>query len=148
MRFQLLDILPNIQNPVTGRLVSTADRLEQALTAARQAGELGVGAGPGGGRHAGPFLSAGATVVLGAIAAATSRVRIQTGVCVLSVLDPLRVAEDYATIDQLSRGRLELVIGKGNEMRQLPMFGVAPGEQWDQLAEKYELRRWLWREKD
>jgi len=53
------------------------------------------------------------TVILGAIASATSRVRIQTGVCVLSVLDPLRVAEDYATIDQLSRGRLELVIGKG-----------------------------------
>jgi alkanesulfonate monooxygenase SsuD/methylene tetrahydromethanopterin reductase-like flavin-dependent oxidoreductase (luciferase family) len=99
-------------------------------------------------RHAGPFLSAGTTVVLGAIAAATSRVRIQTGVCVLSVLDPLRVAEDYATIDQLSRGRLELVIGKGNELRQLPMFGVEPGEQWDQLAEKYALLRRLWREEN
>jgi alkanesulfonate monooxygenase SsuD/methylene tetrahydromethanopterin reductase-like flavin-dependent oxidoreductase (luciferase family) len=86
------------------------------------------------------------TVILGAIAAASSRVRIQTGVSVLSVLDPLRVAEDYATIDQLSRGRVELVIGKGNELRQLPMFGVAPGEQWDQLAEKYELLRRLWRE--
>jgi alkanesulfonate monooxygenase SsuD/methylene tetrahydromethanopterin reductase-like flavin-dependent oxidoreductase (luciferase family) len=88
------------------------------------------------------------TVILGAIAAATSRVRIQTGVGVLSVLDPLRVAEDYATIDQLSRGRVELVIGKGNELRQLPMFGVAPGEQWDQLAEKYELLRRLWREEN
>jgi alkanesulfonate monooxygenase SsuD/methylene tetrahydromethanopterin reductase-like flavin-dependent oxidoreductase (luciferase family) len=97
---------------------------------------------------AGPFLSAGVTVVLGAIAAATSRVRLQTGVCVLSILDSLRVAEDYATIDQLSRGRVELVIGKGNELRQLPMFGVAPGEQWDQLAEKYELLRRLWREEN
>jgi alkanesulfonate monooxygenase SsuD/methylene tetrahydromethanopterin reductase-like flavin-dependent oxidoreductase (luciferase family) len=148
MRFQLLDILPNIQNPVTGRLVSTADRLEQALTAARQAEKLGFDTVALGERHAGPFLSAGATVILGAIAAATSRVRIQTGVCVLSVLDPLRVAEDYATIDQLSRGRLELVIGKGNELRQLPMFGVEPGEQWEQLAEKYELLRRLWREED
>jgi len=62
-----------------------------------------------------------------AIAAATSRVRFQTGVCVLSVLDPLRVAEDYASFDQLSRGRVELVIGKGNKLRQLPMFGVASG---------------------
>src|SRR6201994_3563905 len=145
MRFQLLDILPNIQNPVTGRLVSTADRLEQAVAAARQAERLGLDAVAVGERHAGPFLSAGVTVVLGAIAAATSRVRIQTGVCVLSILDPLRVAEDYATIDQLSRGRVELVIGKGNELRQLPMFGVESGQQWEQLAEKYELLRRLWR---
>jgi alkanesulfonate monooxygenase SsuD/methylene tetrahydromethanopterin reductase-like flavin-dependent oxidoreductase (luciferase family) len=148
MRFQLLDILPHIQNPVTGRLVSPADRLEQAVTAARQAERLGLDAVAVGERHAGPFLSAGVTVVLGAIAAATSRVRIQTGVCVLSILDPLRVAEDYATIDQLSRGRVELVIGKGNELRQLPMFGVESGQQWDQLAEKYELLRRLWREEN
>src|SRR6201999_3976815 len=112
---------------------------------ARQAERLGLDAVAVGERHAGPFLSAGVTVVLGAIAAATSRVRIMTGVTVLSILDPLRVAEDYATIDQLSRGRVELVIGKGNELRQLPMFGVAAGEQWDQLAEKYELLRRLWR---
>jgi alkanesulfonate monooxygenase SsuD/methylene tetrahydromethanopterin reductase-like flavin-dependent oxidoreductase (luciferase family) len=148
MRFQLLDILPHLKNPVTGRLVSTADRLEQAVTAARYAERLGFDAVAVGERHAGPFLSAGVTVVLGAIAAATSRVRIQTGVCVLPVLDPVRVAEDYATVDQLSRGRLELVIGKGNEARQLPMFGVEPGQQWDQLAEKYELLRRLWREEN
>src|ERR1700722_16177794 len=148
MRFQLLDILPNVQNPVTGRLVSTADRLAQAATSARHAEKLGFAGGAVGEGDVWPFLSAGVTVVLGAIAAATSRVRLETGVCVLSILDPLRVAEDYATIDQLSRGRVELVIGKGNELRQLPMFGVAPGEQWDQLAEKYELLRRLWREEN
>ncbi|AGL19018.1 LLM class flavin-dependent oxidoreductase [Actinoplanes sp. N902-109] len=67
---------------------------------------------------------------------------------VLSILDPLRVAEDYATVDQLSRGRLELVIGNGNELRQLPMFGIGDGEQRDALAEKYELLRRLWREEN
>src|SRR5580693_10440163 len=148
MRFQVLDILPHIENPVTGRLVSPAERYAQALTAARRAEELGYDAVALGERHAGHFLSSGVTVLLGAIAAATSRVRIQTGVCVLSILDPVRVAEDYATIDQLSRGRLELVIGKGNEARQLPLFGVEPGQQWDQLAEKYELLRRLWREEN
>src|SRR6202453_907252 len=148
MRFQVLDILPNLANPVTGRLVSTAERYAQALAAARRAEELGYDAVALGERHAGPFLSSGVTVLLGAIAAATSRVRIQTGVCVLSILDPVRVAEDYATIDQLSRGRLELVIGKGNEARQLPLFGVEPGQQWDQLAEKYELLGRLWREEN
>jgi alkanesulfonate monooxygenase SsuD/methylene tetrahydromethanopterin reductase-like flavin-dependent oxidoreductase (luciferase family) len=148
MRFQVLDILPNLQNPVTGRLVSTAERYAQAIAAARRAEELGFDSVALGEPHAGPFLSSGVTVLLGAIAAATSRVRIMTGVCVLSILDPLRVAEDYATIDQLSRGRLELVIGKGNELRQLPMFGVRDGEQWEQLAEKYELLRLLWRQEN
>jgi alkanesulfonate monooxygenase SsuD/methylene tetrahydromethanopterin reductase-like flavin-dependent oxidoreductase (luciferase family) len=148
MRFQLLDILPHIENPVTGRLGSPAERFAQALTTARYAEQLGFDAVALGERHAGPFLSSGVTVLLGAIAASTTRVRIQTGVCVLSVLDPVRVAEDYATVDQLSRGRVELVIGKGNEARQLPLFNVEPGQQWDQLAEKYELLRRLWREEN
>ncbi|WP_007508968.1 LLM class flavin-dependent oxidoreductase [Pseudofrankia saprophytica] len=148
MRFQVLDILPNIQNPVTGRLVSTAERYAQALASARRAEELGLDAVAIGERHAGPVLSSGVTVLLGAIAATTTRVRLQTGVSVLSILDPVRVAEDYATIDQLSRGRLELVIGKGNELRQLPLFGIEQGTQWDALAEKYELLRRLWREEN
>ncbi|MDQ7809068.1 LLM class flavin-dependent oxidoreductase [Amycolatopsis sp. A133] len=148
MRFQVLDILPHLTNPVTGRRVRTDERFAQALTSARYAEEFGFDAVALGERHAGHFLSSGVTVLLGAIAATTSRVRIQTGVSVLSIHDPLRVAEDYATVDQLSRGRLELVIGKGNELRQLPMFGIENGDQWDALAEKYELLRQLWREED
>lgn len=146
MKFQVLDILPHFTNPVTGGQVSVDERFSQALTSARFAEEFGYDAVALGERHAGPFLSAGVSVLLGAIAASTKRVRIQTGVSVLSIHDPLRIAEDYATIDQLSRGRLELVIGKGNERRQLPMFGIADGDQWDALAEKYELLRRLWRE--
>lgn len=148
MRFQVLDILPYLENPVTGRLVSPAERFAQALTTARYAEQLGYDAVALGERHAGSFLSSGVTVLLGAIAASTSRIRLQTGVTVLSILDPVRVAEDYATIDQLSRGRIELVIGKGNEARQLPLFGVEPGQQWEQLAEKYTLLRRLWREEN
>jgi alkanesulfonate monooxygenase SsuD/methylene tetrahydromethanopterin reductase-like flavin-dependent oxidoreductase (luciferase family) len=148
MKFQVLDILPNLTNPVSGRQVRTDERFAQALTSARYAEEFGFDAVALGERHAGPFLSSGVTVLLGAIAAMTSRVRIQTGVSVLSIHDPLRVAEDYATVDQLSRGRLELVIGKGNELRQLPMFGIENGDQWDALAEKYELLRRLWREEN
>ncbi|UDY24326.1 LLM class flavin-dependent oxidoreductase [Nocardioides sp. Kera G14] len=146
MRFQLLDILPHFVNPVTGREVSTDERLNQALTAARYAEQFGLDAVAIGERHAGHVISSGVTVLLGAIAATTSRVRIQSGVAVLSILDPLRVAEDYATVDQLSRGRVEVVIGKGNELKQLPMFGIEAGTQWDALAEKYELLRRLWRE--
>jgi alkanesulfonate monooxygenase SsuD/methylene tetrahydromethanopterin reductase-like flavin-dependent oxidoreductase (luciferase family) len=146
MKFQVLDILPNLKNPVTGREIRPDERYSQALTSAHYAEQFGFDAVGLGERHAGAFLSSGVTVLLGAIAATTSRVRLQTGVSVLSIHDPLRVAEDYATIDQLSRGRLELVIGKGNELRQLPMFGIDNGDQWDALAEKYELLRRLWRE--
>lgn len=146
MRFQVLDIVPHLANPVTGRQVRPDERLAQAVASARHAEELGFDAVALGERHAGSFLSSGVTVLLGAIAASTSRIRLQTGVTVLSILDPLRVAEDYATLDQLSRGRLEIVIGKGNELRQLPMFGIEAGRQWDALAEKHALLRRLWRE--
>src|SRR6202021_3205071 len=95
MRFQVVGILPHSETPVTGRLVSPAERYAQALTAARRAEELGYDAVALGERHAGPFLSSGVTVLLGAIAATTSRVRIMTGVTVLSLLAPLRGAEGY-----------------------------------------------------
>ncbi|MDF2664934.1 MAG: coenzyme F420-dependent N5,N10-methylene tetrahydromethanopterin reductase [Microbacterium sp.] len=145
MRFQLLDIIPFYANPLTGEQVSPADRFAQTVEAAVRAEELGFDAVSVGERHAGRFLSSSPTVVLGAIAARTSRVRLNSGVTVLSVLDPVRVAEDYATIDQLSRGRVELTIGKGNEVAQFPLFGLEIDDQWELLAEKYELLRALWR---
>jgi len=144
MKFQLLDIIPYRADPITGRQVSSAERLEQTLEAAVRAEELGFDAVAVGERHAGPFLSSSPTVVLGAIAARTSRVRLNSGVTVLPVLDPVRVAEDYATIDQLSKGRLELTIGKGNEVAQFPLFGYEIDDQWELLAEKYEVLRALW----
>ncbi|WP_395242550.1 LLM class flavin-dependent oxidoreductase [Agromyces sp. MMS24-K17] len=146
MRFQLLDIVPYVENPVTGRLVSPAERLDQVVELARRAERLGFDAFSVGERHSGRFLSSSPTVLLGAIAASTSAIRLNSGVTVLSVLDPVRVAEDYATIDQLSRGRLELTIGKGNEVAQFPLFGLEIDDQWELLADKYALLRRLWRE--
>jgi alkanesulfonate monooxygenase SsuD/methylene tetrahydromethanopterin reductase-like flavin-dependent oxidoreductase (luciferase family) len=148
MKFQVLDIIPHLKNPVTGKIVSTADRLNQVVQTARRAEELGYDSFSVGERHAGEFVSSSPTTVLAAIAAVTRRIRLQSGVTVLSVLDPVRVAEDYATIDQLSRGRLELVVGKGNEVLQYPLFGLDLADQWDLLAEKYALLRRLWREED
>lgn len=146
MKFQVLDIIPHLRNPITGGIVSTADRFDQVLRTAQRAEELSFDCFSVGERHAGQFISSSPTSVLAAIAAVTDRIRLQSGVTVLSVLDPVRVAEDYATIDQLSRGRLEMVIGKGNEVLQYPLFGLDLANQWDLLAEKYELLRRLWRE--
>ncbi|WP_159502427.1 LLM class flavin-dependent oxidoreductase [Microbacterium sp. 18062] len=148
MRFQLLDIIPYRADPLTGRQVTPAERFAQTVEQAVRAEQLGFDAVAIGERHAGPFLSSAPTVLLGAIAARTSRIRLNSGVTVLPVLDPVRVAEDYATIDQLSHGRLELTIGKGNEVAQFPLFGYDIDDQWELLAEKYALLHRLWREED
>ncbi|MFB7891870.1 LLM class flavin-dependent oxidoreductase [Microbacterium sp. NPDC056044] len=148
MRFQLLDIVPYRADPITGHQVSPAERLAETLQQAIRAEELGLDAVAIGERHAGHFISSSPTVLLGAIAARTRSIRLNSGVTVLSVLDPVRVAEDYATIDQLSGGRLDITIGKGNEVAQFPLFGLDIDDQWELLAEKYELLRTLWREED
>jgi len=146
VKFQVLDIIPHLKNPLTGEIVSPSERLSQVVETARRAEELGFDSFSVGERHAGEFISSSPTTVLAAIAAVTNRIRLQSGVTVLSVLDPVRVAEDYATIDQLSAGRLELVIGKGNEVLQYPLFGLSLDDQWELLAEKYGLLHRLWRE--
>jgi alkanesulfonate monooxygenase SsuD/methylene tetrahydromethanopterin reductase-like flavin-dependent oxidoreductase (luciferase family) len=83
-------------------------------------------------------------VVLSSIAARTSRIGLFTAVTTLSLLDPVRAFEDYSTLDNLSGGRLELIIGKGNGAAQAELFSVTTAEQWDRNREGYELFRALW----
>jgi alkanesulfonate monooxygenase SsuD/methylene tetrahydromethanopterin reductase-like flavin-dependent oxidoreductase (luciferase family) len=97
-------------------------------------------------RHERPFLSSSPPVVLSHIAARTSRIRLFTAVTTLSLLDPVRAFEDYATLDNLSGGRLELIIGKGNGAAQAQLFHVTAEDQWERNREGYELFRRLWRE--
>jgi alkanesulfonate monooxygenase SsuD/methylene tetrahydromethanopterin reductase-like flavin-dependent oxidoreductase (luciferase family) len=146
MRFQVLDIVPHAPHPVTGEIISVHERLERVVETAVLAERLGFDSYAVGERHAGEFVSSAPTVLLGAIAQATSRILLSTGVTVLSLLDPVRVAEDYATVDQLSGGRLEIVIGKGNEDKHFPMFGLELAKQYEYLTENYELLRRLLRE--
>ena len=146
MRFQVLDIVPHGPHPITGEQVSAAERLAQVIETARRAEELGFDSFAVGERHAGAFLSSSPAVILAAVATATRTIRLHTGVTVLSLADPVRAAEDYATVDQLSRGRLEITIGKGNEVLQYPLFGLDVAEQWALLEEKHALLRRLWRE--
>ncbi|MBH5338629.1 LLM class flavin-dependent oxidoreductase [Streptomyces pactum] len=148
MRFQVLTIVGHAPHPLTGELAPAADRLAEVVDTGVAAEQLGFDGYAVGERHAGPFLSSAPTVLLGALAARTSRIRLLTGVTVVAVLDPVRVAEDYATVDQLSRGRLELVIGKGAEAGHFDLFGLDESLQWEYQAEKYELLRRLWREEN
>ena len=148
MRFQVLDIVFNPPHPVTGEAVPPSDRLGRVVETAVLAEELGFDSFAVGERHAGEVLSSAPTVILGAVAARTERILLSTGVTVLSLLDPIRVAEDLATVDQLSRGRLEIVIGKGNEVLQYPLLGLDIVKQYEYLQENYELLRLLLSQED
>jgi len=146
MKFLLSTLIVHAPHPVTGLQVSTADRFQEVVDKALLAEELGFDAFGVGERHERPFISSSPTVVLSHLAALTRRIRLFTTVTTLSLLDPVRAYEDYATLDHLSHGRLELIIGKGNGTAQRELFNVTPQDQWARNAESYEVFRKLWRQ--
>lgn len=139
-----LDIVPNHAPLGHSAAPSEHDRLTQVIENAVLFEELGFDGYSVGERHHHPFLSSSPPVILSHIAARTSRIKLFTGVTLLSVLDPVRVAEDYATLDHLSNGRLELIVGKGNGPEQSELFGIDREQAWTTQRENYELLRALW----
>jgi alkanesulfonate monooxygenase SsuD/methylene tetrahydromethanopterin reductase-like flavin-dependent oxidoreductase (luciferase family) len=143
MKFIGLDLLANGPD-ASGQPGDPTRRLSETVENAVLFEELGFDGFAVGERHHVPFLSSSPPVVLSHIAALTSKIRLFTGVTLLSVLDPVRVAEDYATVDHLSGGRVELIIGKGNGPEQAELFGIGRLDAWDTIAENYRLLRELW----
>lgn len=146
MKFLLITLITHVPDPVTGARTSTTERFRQVVEGAVLAEELGFDGYGVGERHERPFISSSPPVVLSHIAARTATIRLFTAVTTLSLLDPVRAFEDYATLDHLSGGRLELIIGKGNGAAQRELFHVTPENQWARNIEAYELFRKLWRE--
>ncbi|NGN95536.1 LLM class flavin-dependent oxidoreductase, partial [Nocardioides sp. KC13] len=146
MRFLAITLIVHRPDPVTGQQKSTYERFQEVVADAVLAEELGFDGFGVGERHERPFISSSPTVVLSHLAARTERIRLFTAVTTLALLDPVRAYEDYATLDHLSGGRLELIIGKGNGSAQRDLFQVTPEDQWDRNAESYELFRTLWRQ--
>ncbi|WP_328897874.1 LLM class flavin-dependent oxidoreductase [Streptomyces sp. NBC_00236] len=146
MKFLAVTLIVHAPDPVTGVRKTTGERFREVIGNALLAEELGFDGFGVGERHERPFISSSPPVVLSHIAALTSRIRLFTAVTTLSLLDPVRAYEDYATLDHLSGGRLDLIIGKGNGTAQRELFHVTPEDQWDRNAESYELFRRLWRE--
>ncbi|MEU0033704.1 MULTISPECIES: LLM class flavin-dependent oxidoreductase [unclassified Streptomyces] len=146
MKFLAITLIVHAPHPVTGERKPTNDRFREVIDNALLAEELGFDGFGVGERHERPFISSSPPVVLSHLAALTSRIRLFTAVTTLSLLDPVRAYEDYATLDQLSGGRLELIIGKGNGAAQRELFHVTPEDQWDRNAESYEVFRRIWRQ--
>ncbi|MCD2099262.1 LLM class flavin-dependent oxidoreductase [Rhodococcus rhodochrous] len=144
MKFLLLSLITHHPDPVTEERLSPSERIREVVDTAVLAERLGFEGFAVGERHEKPFLASSPPVVLASIAARTNTLELWTGVTTLSLLDPVRAFEDYSTLDNLSGGRLQLMIGKGNGTAQADLFHVTPEDQWDRNREGYELFRALW----
>src|SRR5882724_5137569 len=119
--------------------VSASDRLRNLVEQIEFADEVGLDVFGIGEHHRREYLDSAPAVILGAAAARTSRIRLTSAVTVLSADDPVRVFQSFATIDLLSRGRAEMIVGRGSSIEAFPLFGFQL-EDYDSLfAEKLDL---------
>ena len=126
-------------DPGTGKPVSAATRLSDLLEEIQLADQVGLDVFGIGEHHRLDFSASSPTVILGAAAAVTKQIRLSTAVTVLSTDDPVRVFEDFSTIDLLSNGRAEIWAGRGSFTESYPLFGYDL-EDYDQLfADKLDL---------
>ncbi|MED7949750.1 LLM class flavin-dependent oxidoreductase [Streptomyces sp. BE20] len=146
VKFLASTLVPKKSRGLGSPPLSRTERFTELIDLALWAERVGYDAFGVGERHNPDLLSASPAVILSNIAARTTRIRLVTAVAVLSLTDPVRSAEDYATLDHLSGGRLDLVIGKGGDPVAPSVFGIDPADLWDRLEEGYELLRRLWRE--
>src|SRR3989440_1900332 len=119
--------------------VSPSDRLRNLIEQIEHADEVGLDVFGIGEHHRKEYLDSAPTVILGAAAARTERIRLTSAVTVLSAEDPVRVFQNFATLDLLSRGRAEMIVGRGSSIEAFPLFGFGL-EDYDALfAEKLDL---------
>jgi alkanesulfonate monooxygenase SsuD/methylene tetrahydromethanopterin reductase-like flavin-dependent oxidoreductase (luciferase family) len=114
MDFRVLSLGDWLADPVTGKMRAQAERFHQIIALAERAEALGFGGFHLGEHHFSDYILSSPVPLLSAIAMRTSRIRLSTGVTLLANRDPVHIAEDYATLDLISKGRAELVAGRGN----------------------------------
>src|SRR5499427_3164652 len=130
------DITPD---PNTGRAISTAQRYAEILAAAKLADEAGLHVFGVREHHRLDLPISSPAVVMAAIAGGTKRIRLSSAVTVLSTLDPVRVFQDFATLDLLSGGRAEIIAGRGAFHESFPLFGHDLSDYDALFAEKLHL---------
>ncbi len=126
-------------NPTTGELIDHGDRLRQVLAEAVLSEEVGLDVYGVGEHHRPDFASSSPATVLATIAGKTDRIRLTPAVTILSSDDPVRVFQDFATLDQLSSGRAELLVGRGSFIESFPLFGYDLADYDELFAEKLDL---------
>ena len=141
--FSVGDIAPE---PVTGYTQSEAERIQNIIRVARRADEVGLDVYALGEHHNPPFVPSSPTTLLAYIAALTNDIILSTSVTLMTTNDPVKVAEDYAMLQHVAQGRLDLMVGRGNTVPVYPWFGKDIRQGVALALENYNLLHRLWRE--
>jgi probable LLM family oxidoreductase len=126
-------------DPHTGETISPEQRVRNLLEEIELAEQVGLDVFGVGEHHRPDFVVSAPAVVLGAAAARTERIRLTSAVTVLSSDDPVRVFQEFSTLDVLSGGRAEIMAGRGSFIESFPLFGYDLGDYDELFAEKLEL---------
>ncbi|HTE23796.1 LLM class flavin-dependent oxidoreductase [Flavitalea sp.] len=121
------------------KFISDTDALGQLLDRIEHADHVGLDVFGIGEHHRGGFLDSAPTLILAAAAARTKHIRLTSAVTVLSAADPVRVFQNFATLDLISRGRAEMVVGRGSSIEAFPLFGYNLQDYDELFAEKLDL---------
>jgi probable LLM family oxidoreductase len=128
-----------IPDPVTGVALTPVERMQHLLQEIELADQVGLDVFGIGEHHRPEFLDSAPPVILGAAAALTKRIRLTSAVTVLSAADPVRVFQQFATLDLISQGRAEIVAGRGSFIESFPLFGLDLDDYDSLFAEKLDL---------
>ncbi|MEU6040292.1 LLM class flavin-dependent oxidoreductase [Actinomadura sp. NPDC047616] len=127
------------KDPATGRLPSPRQRVRETIEQAKVADEVGLDVFGVGEHHRSDFVGSAPTILLAAAAEATEHIRLTSSVTVLGSEDPVRVWEQFATIDLLSGGRAEIIAGRGSYTESFPLFGYDLRDYAELFREKLDL---------
>ncbi|MGP6173067.1 CE1758 family FMN-dependent luciferase-like monooxygenase [Corynebacterium sp. A21] len=149
MQFGIFTIGDITTDPTTGQTPTEHERIEATVKIAQKAEEVGLDVFATGQHHNPPFVApANPTTLLSYLAAKTETLLLSTATTLITTTDPVRIAEDYAYLQHLSNGRVDLIMGRGNTGPVYPWFGQDIRQGIPLAIENYHLLRRLWREKN
>ncbi|CAM2863265.1 CE1758 family FMN-dependent luciferase-like monooxygenase [Actinomyces slackii] len=146
MHFGIFTVGDVTTNPHTGKPVSEHERIKNTVEMAVASEELGLDFFATGEHHNPPFVPSSPVALLASIAARTERLLLTTSTTLITTNDPVRIAEEYAYLQHLADGRLDLMMGRGNTGPVYPWFGKDIRKGISLAVENYDLLRRLWRE--
>jgi putative FMN-dependent luciferase-like monooxygenase len=146
MQFGVFTVGDVTMDPLTGRTPTDAERVQAMVAIALKAEEVGLDVFATGEHHNPPFVPSSPTTMLGYIAAKTERLVLSTATTLITTNDPVKIAEDYAMLQHLADGRVDLMLGRGNMGPVYPWFGQDIRDGIALAYENYALLHRLWRE--
>ena len=139
MEFGLYTFVDNTPDPETGQRLPPAQRMRNLMEEIQLADEAGLQVFGIGEHHREEYLASSPSTILAAAAGVTKQIRLTSAVTVLGSEDPVRVYQQYATLDLLSQGRAEIMVGRGSFIESFPLFGYDLHDYDELFAEKLGL---------